>query len=188
MTKSRRNGAIENLQREDLNPMDRAEAFHGLIETFGLSHEDVANRVGLDRSTVTNHLRLLKLDQPVRSFVAEGHLSMGHARALAGLEDGQIQVHLANRMIAEGWSVRKLEAEIKQLSKPSTTASKSANHSTKSSYLHDLELQIADQLGTKVVVKPARKKGTGSLTIDFYSLDHFDELIGRLGVSTDSLT
>jgi ParB family chromosome partitioning protein len=175
---------IENLQREDLNPMERAEAFQHLLSTYNLNHDEVAERVGLDRSTVTNHLRLLVLAPQVRQLVAEGHLQMGHARALAGVTDHALQEQIASRVTNEQWSVRKVEAEVRRVTQgePSRTAKPTTG---RSSHLVDLEQKMTEQLGTKVKVKPARKKGTGSLTIDFYSLDHFDELLQKLGVSTD---
>lgn len=173
---------IENLQREDLNPMERAEAFSRLIERFELSHDDVATRVGLQRSTISNFLRLLVLSDPVRQFVRDGLLSMGQARALAGIEDPDQQIAAANRVVREGLSVRQTEALVRALSQPLTAP---APKQVKASHVDDLERQIGEQLKTKVQIRAGRKKGTGSLTIEFYSLDQFDHLIGRMGVITE---
>ncbi len=174
---------VENLQREDLNPIERAEAFHRLADGFGLSHDEVAQRVGLDRSTVTNHLRLLRLDPEVGSLVARGVLSMGKARALAGVEDAAAQRDLAKRVVKEEMTVRKVEAAVRALTGPAPSAT-AAPPAARSAYLDDVERQIRDQLGTKVVIRPYRKKGTGCLSIDFHSLEHFDALIEMLGCTT----
>lgn len=175
---------IENLQREDLNPIERAEAFSRLGETFGLSHEAIADRVGLERSTVTNLLRLLKLAPPVREMVVRGMLSMGQSRALAGIEDPTQQLALAEKSAKEGLSVRQVEAQAKALSQAQTQPAEPAKKAVRAAYLDDLERQIGEQLSTKVQIKTARKKGAGTLSIDFYNIDQFDELLGKLGVET----
>lgn len=174
---------VENLQREDLNPIERAEAFHQLAEEFGQAHDQIARQVGLNRSTVTNLLRLLKLDAGVRQLVADDLLSMGHARALAGVANGPVQLSLAERCVREGWSVRQMEAAIRQQADtPKTSLGKPVSPAKKSAWIADLERQVAEQLGTKVVIKPGRKKGAGTVSIDYHSLDAFDALLDRLGV------
>lgn len=175
---------IENLQREDLNPIERAEAFERLGEQFSLTHADIADRVGLERSTVTNLLRLLKLHPPVREMVARGQLSMGQSRALAGLDDATQQQALAERTIRDGLSVRQVEAEVKAADGASANPSEPAQKPVRAAYLDDLERQIGEQLSTKVQIKTARKKGAGSLTIAFYDIDQFDGLLAKLGVET----
>lgn len=175
---------IENLQREDLNPIERAEAFQKLGQSFGLSHEQVAERVGLERSTVTNLLRLLRLTPAVREMVSRGTLSMGQSRALAGLEDGAQQQVLAERAVQEGWSVRQVEAAVRQAQSAVAAPAEPPKKVVRAAYLDDLEKQIGEQLSTKVKIKTARKKGAGTLSIEFYNIDQFDELLGKLGVST----
>lgn len=175
---------IENLQREDLNPIERAEAFSRLIEQFGLSHEEAGTRVGMDRSSISNHLRLLNLSEPVKQFIGDGLLSMGQARALAGLSDIAQQQMLAERAVRQGMSVREVESAVRKLAEGEKITGKSSPK-PRASYLVDLEKQITEQLGTKVLIKPGRKKGAGTLSIEFYSLDQFDSLIGQLGVKTD---
>ena len=177
---------IENLQREDLNPIERAVAFQNLGDTFALNHAQIAERVGLDRSTVTNLVRLLKLAEPVRDMVSQGTLSMGQARALAGLEDHQQQEDIAGRAIREGWTVRRVEDAVR-LANSAADPDKipPVGAPPRAAYLQDLERQIAEQLKTKVKLKAGRKKGAGTLSIDFYSIDEFDQLLGRLGVSTE---
>ena len=175
---------VENLQREDLNPIERAEAFSRLIDQFGLSHEEAGQRVGMDRSSITNHLRLLTLAQPVQQLIQEGLLSMGQARALAGLSDAGQQVMLAQRAVRDGMSVRDVEAAVRKLSGGENEQPKPGK-ATRSAYLADLENQLSEQLGTKVGIKAGRKKGSGTLSIDFYSLEQFDALVGRMGIQTD---
>jgi ParB family transcriptional regulator, chromosome partitioning protein len=172
---------IENIQREDLNPIERAEAFSRLIDQFGLSHEEAGARVGMDRSTISNHLRLLNLAQTVQQLVLEGLVSMGQARALAGLSDTTQQEVLARRAVQQGMSVREVESAVRRLTASPTTPGQTSRPA-RSAYLAGLEKQIAEQLGTKVAIKPSRKKGAGTLCIDFYSLDEFDALASRMGV------
>lgn len=176
---------IENLQREDLNPIERAEAFRNLVEKFQLSHDDVAQRVGVERSTISNLLRLLNLDESVQDMLRAGQLVMGQARAIAGLSDPDQQRQVAQRAVKQGLSVRQVEQLVRALSQGEAAAGEPAPKRVRSAYLADLEQQIAEQLSTKVKIRPGRKKGSGTLTIDFYSLDQFDALIGRMGVSTE---
>jgi len=179
---------IENLQREDLNAIEKAEAFQHLGDTFGLSHSEIAKRVGLERSSVSNLLRLLDLSDFVRDLVRENVLSMGQARAIAGLADTGQQRGLAERVVREGWSVRQVEAEARRLQQPATAREPSrsgVDTSGGSPLLSDLEKQIGEQLGTKVKIKAGRKKGAGTLSIDFYSLDQFDALLSRMDVKAD---
>ncbi|MAE66015.1 MAG: chromosome partitioning protein ParB [Phycisphaeraceae bacterium] len=175
---------IENIQREDLNPIDRARGFASLIDQFELSHEQAATHLGVDRTTITNGLRLLQLHPDVQELAVRGAITNGVAKVLAGIADSEVQVLLARQAIQRGWSVRQVEAaarNIKSESKEGDPAPKSA----RSRHLADLENQIAEQLQTKVHIRPGRKKGTGSLTIDFYSIDQFDTLMSRLGVETE---
>lgn len=180
---------VENLQREDLNPIEKAEAFERMAKDFNLTHQVVAERVGLDRTTVTNLLRLLSLGADARRLVEDGLLSMGHAKAVAGLSDPVLQKTVAARSLQEGWSVRRMEAEVKRLQvsdKPSAApAGPAAKGLAGGSYLADLEKQISTQLKTRVEIKTGRKKGAGTLSIIFHSLDEFDNILERLGVVVD---
>jgi ParB family chromosome partitioning protein len=180
---------IENLQREDLNPIERAQAFEKLTNHFGLNHEQIANRVGIDRATVTNLLRLLSLSQVVQDWVRKGVLSAGQAKALAGVADVPQQQLLAERAVARGWSVRQLEQEVRRLTSPAGGAADGAGwldkRKLKAASVRDLEEQIGKHLRTKVRIKPKRKKGSGTLEIEFYSIDEFESLLTRLGVRMD---
>ena len=179
---------IENLQREDLNPMERARAFSKLADDFGLSHQQMADRLGVDRSTISNTLRLLNLQPDVQAFLLENVLSAGQAKALVAIDDPQLQIALAKKTIQQDWSVRKLEraaADAKSngeqiAGNSESTASPPA--SSRSIHLADLEEQLSQQLETRVRIRPGRKKATGTLWIEFYSIEQFDALLERMGV------
>ena len=174
---------IENLQREDLNAIEKAEAFQRLGDQFGLTHTQIAERVGLERSSVSNLLRLLDLSDFVRDLVREKVLSMGQARAIAALADAVQHRGLAEKAVREGLSVRQVEQEARRLQQP--TPERTSSTSSASPVLSDLEKQIGQQLGTRVKIKAGKKKGAGTLAIDFYSLDEFDALLARLDVKAD---
>ncbi|MEM0915116.1 MAG: ParB/RepB/Spo0J family partition protein [Planctomycetota bacterium] len=173
---------VENVQREDLNAMDRAEAVQGLVDQFGLTHAEVAGRLGLQRATITNLTRLLGLAPTVRAMVRDGLLSMGHARALAGLADEKQQVALAERIVREGLSVRQVEAAVRAFHVEPDVEPTPSSPATPA-HLTELERDIADRLGLRVKLKTGRAKGSGSLEIKFATLDEFDSLLGRLNVS-----
>lgn len=180
---------IENLQREDLNPIERAEAFARLGGQFAMSHEQIATRVGLDRSTVSNLLRLLTLAEPVQQLLRDDLLSMGQARALVGVADAGQQKSLAKQAVREGLSVRAVEQAARRLAlaagKGDASTPAAVPMTPRSTHFKDLEQQIGEQIGTRVAIRTGRKKGTGRLTIEFYSVDQFDALLNRLGVTTD---
>ncbi|MEO0963665.1 MAG: ParB/RepB/Spo0J family partition protein [Planctomycetota bacterium] len=176
---------VENVQREDLNAMDRAEAVQGLVDSFGLTHGEVADRLGLQRATITNLIRLLGLSETVRGMLRDGLISMGHARALVGLADGDKQVALAERIVREGLSVRQVESAVRAFH-VEPTAEATPSRPAIPAHLAELERDIANRLGLKVKLKAGRRKGSGSLEIGFATLDEFDGLIDRLGVSAPS--
>ncbi len=178
---------IENVQRKDLTPLERAEAFLTLYEQFSLSHQDIAERVGLQRATVSNHLRLLELDPRAREALAGGEIDMGHARALLGVTDPAARSRLLERTVSEGWSVRALERAIRASPK-SVTGEDSAPTDVParvSPSVADLESRLSAHLGTKVSIRPGRKRGSGKVTIDFFSFDEFEGLLLRMGFDPD---
>jgi len=178
---------VENVQREDLNAMDRAEAIQALVDQFHLTHADVADRLGLQRATVTNLTRLLTLAPPVREMVRDGLIAMGHARALAGLNEATHQVALAERVVRDGLSVRQVETAVKAFHvEPS--APPAPQPTAKPAHLTELERDIADRLGLRVKLRTGRKKGTGSLEIKFASLEDFDALLNKLGLDAAALS
>lgn len=177
---------IENIQREDLNPMERAHALRRLVEDFSLTHQQLAERVGLDRATVTNLLRLSDLDPSTAELVRAGTLTQGHAKALLSLHDAATRRTYATRAAAEGWSVRELERRVQQLVKggsalPSPTSNATIEVTARDANVADLERQLSEHLGTRVTLHLGRKKGSGRLTIDFYSLDQFDGIMSKVG-------
>ena len=175
---------IENIQRKDLNPIERARAFARLMDQFNLTHTQIAERVSLQRSSVTNALRLLELAPPVQELVRMNKLSAGHARAIAGVARVEQQIELARRAIAQNLSVRQIETLARYTQDP-TRAPVHSGLRNPDPNLADLEDRIGQALQTKALIRRGRKKGTGTLTIEFYSLDHFDSLMKRLNISTD---
>jgi len=173
---------IENLQREDLNPIERSEAIRGLIETFGLTQKEVAERVGLDRSSVSNLLRLSELEPEIRDMLAAGLLGLGHGKALLSAPAGAGRVRLAERAVREGWSVRRLESESSPAGASRASGGSGGGGETPavSPETADLERRLGAYLGTKVSLR-AEKNGRGSLTIRFFTLDHFDDVMMRIG-------
>jgi ParB family chromosome partitioning protein len=149
---------LENLQREDLNPMEEARAYQRLQSAFHLRQQDVAQRVGKDRSTVANVLRLLQLPAAVQEDIEAGRLSMGHARALLGLKSVVDQQRLRDRVIAEGLSVRATEARVRAWTKPP------AEKRPKAAQLLAVEDSLGRQLGTRVAIKPGRQSGRIEIT------------------------
>lgn len=171
---------IENIHRENLNPIDRAKAYRTLMSQLGLTQQELANRLGEDRSSIANHLRLLDLAEPVQQLILDGKLSLGHAKLLAGVADMLEQQRLAGLCIAQDLSVRNLERMLASQKEPSPRP----GSGRLSAHLLDLEKAISRQLGMRVQVRSG-KKGRGRLTIFYASLDQFDDLMQRLGVRVD---
>ena len=168
---------IENIQREDLNAIEEAEAYRRLMEEFHLTQEEIADRVGKNRSTITNSLRLLKLDERVRQMLVDGAISGGHARALLSLESGVLQYQTALRIVDEGLSVRDVEKIVKKLQEPAPEPKKPAPAESEAVALayQDMEQNLRSALGTKVLV--SRKKGNkGKIEIEYYSADELERL------------
>jgi len=165
---------IENIQREDLNPMEEAAGVQRLIDEFAMTHEAAAEAVGRSRSGVTNLLRLLSLAKPVQDMVLQGKLDMGHARALLALP-GAKQIELANVVVAKGLSVRQIEHLVAQ----ALSAPQSRKRPARDRDLVALEEELSEHLGMHVSIAP-RKKGTGRLMIDYRSLDQLDVVLTRL--------
>lgn len=172
---------VENIQREDLNPIDRAQAYRMLIDQLGLTQSELSNRLGEDRSSIANFLRLLELTGPVKDLVRTGQLSLGHAKLLAGVSEIVEQQRLADLVVAQELSVRNLERLLQQGTTPAETSTRSAP----SAHLQDLERSLTRQLGMKVQVKSTSKKGKGRMVIHYSSLDEFDDLIAKLGLKSD---
>ena len=166
---------IENMQREDLNPIEEAEGLKKMIDTYGLTQEQVSYSVGKSRPYITNSLRLLKLPGKVQELTAEGKLSMGHARALAAIKDQKKQIELAVRAVEEGLSVRQIENLSKESKVP---AKKPAKKQSKSADEKRVEEDLKNALGTRVNLNRKGKKG--KIEIEFYSNDELERLIEML--------
>jgi len=167
---------IENIQREDLNPVETADAFHRLMQDFKLTQEELSAKVGKDRATVANYLRLLKLPEEIRTFVNDGSLSMGHAKAILSIEGKPNQLEAARRIIHKGLSVRETESLAKKLA--AGEGKKKAVHQKKDAQIASLEEKLIRHLGTKVRILHKGKKG--QIEIEYYSLDELDRLLDIL--------
>lgn len=167
-------GLIENIQREDLNAIEEAAGIKRLIEEFSLTHENAAQAIGRSRASVTNLLRLLELAKPVQDMVMGAKLEMGHARALLALSKSR-QLEFAHQIVAKALSVRDTERMVKsELAPPKTGKTMMTNAPD----TRHLENELAEKLGTKVSVK-ADKRGRGTLTVHFHSLEHLDGILER---------
>ncbi|MCK6394881.1 ParB/RepB/Spo0J family partition protein [Zoogloea sp.] len=169
---------IENIQREDLNPLEEAGGIQRLIDEFGMTHQQAADAVGRSRPAASNLLRLLQLAPPVQELLMAGDIDMGHARALLPL-DGANQIGLANLIAARGLSVREAERLVHQALNPKSKLPTPAPDRD----ILRLEEEIADRLGATVKIK-ANNKGVGAVTIQFGSLDQLDGLLDRLNLKS----
>ena len=166
---------IENIQRENLNPMEEAAGVQRLVDEFRMTHEQAADAVGRSRSATTNLLRLLKLAKPVQEMLMEGALEMGHARALLAL-DGARQIEAGRRVAAKGLSVRETEAMVQAMVR-GAPAPRRAERMDRD--IARLEEELSESLGTTVEIH-ASKKGSGKLLVHYASLDHLDQLLKKL--------
>jgi ParB family chromosome partitioning protein len=165
---------IENIQREDLNPLEAAEAYKRLQDEFKLTQEDLAKRVGKERSTVTNFLRILGLPKELKQSLATGALSMGHAKALLSLERVRDQIQAASAIVRKGLSVREAEALASRLKNPAKETKSRQSHELKS-----VEEKLKKSLGTKVSII-TKAKG-GRIVIEYYSAEELDRLLEKIG-------
>lgn len=168
---------IENLQREDLNPLEEAAAFAQLEGDFGMSHAEIGIRVGRSRSAVSNTLRLLNLSPRIQKALVEGVLSAGHARALLGLEDTALAEHLAERCAAGGWSVRKLEEAVRAGKGIRAGRKPARSGAPRPALVIELERQLADQLGADVSIRYRNNKG--QVVLKFDGLDQLERIYRR---------
>ncbi len=171
---------VENIHRTDLNPIERAKAYKNYIQTFSLTQTEAAQRLGEDRSVISNYLRLLELPEEIQTMLIENQLSMGHARAILALPDEEIRTKLAHRAMAGRLSVRDVENLVRRLLQKETTGE--AKKKEKAAYILDLEKRLESILGTKVRIEAGRKGNRGRIIIDYYSLDDFDRLTAAMGL------
>jgi len=166
---------IENIHREDLNPIDIATSYRRLIEECHLTQEVIAQKVGKDRATVANFLRLLKLPRQIRESAKTGELSMGHARAILALDDSDAQIEVWKKIVKDGLSVRKVEELVRNYSQPKKQVKAETVNNARTYYLEDVENKLRLRLATKVVVK-AKKQG-GLVEIEYYNDDDLNRLV-----------
>lgn len=173
---------IENIQRQDLNPLEEAEAYQRLAEERMLSQDDIAKKVGKNRTTITNTLRLLRLPEDVRNLIESGLLSAGHARALLGLITPEHQRQMAKRIVEEGLSVRQIEAIVNR-SNAHKRKPKSARRL--SAEIIDLEKRLEQHLGTRVKIYPRKNQEQGRIEMYYFSLDDFDRILDVVGLPAE---
>ena len=172
---------IENIHRTNLNPIERAQAYQNYITTFSLTQSEASTKLGEDRSVVANFLRLLDLPEEIRQMLIDGSLSMGHARAILALPTDDLRRKLANRAMAGRLSVREVEHLVrKYLTANGVTKPKTQ---TKAAHIADLETRLSSQLGTRVSIQANKSGQKGKINIEFYSLDEFDRIIEKMGMS-----
>jgi ParB family transcriptional regulator, chromosome partitioning protein len=167
---------IENIQREYLNPMEIANAYQRLIDECHMTQDEIAKRVGKDRSTVTNFIRLLKLPAKIQDGLRKDKISMGHARALIALPNERIQLRLYEKIIDGGLSVRKVEDIARAAQQPKKKSGPHKENNSVSASIQSLEERLRQALGTKVKVK-TKGSGRGEIIVEYYSLDDFDRLM-----------
>ncbi|MCX8070530.1 MAG: ParB/RepB/Spo0J family partition protein, partial [Thermodesulfovibrionales bacterium] len=167
---------IENIQREELNPLETAEAFDRLIKEFKITQEELSQRVGKERATITNYLRVLKLPEEIKTFINNEQISIGHAKALLILDDRKAQIEAAKEVVKKGLSVRATEQLCNRFKDPDKSKKKST--SQKSLEAIDIEDKLTRALGTKVKLHHKQKRG--KIEIEYYSLDELDRLLEYL--------
>jgi len=163
---------VENLQREDLNPIDEAVGIKQLIDLHGLTQDKVSERIGKSRPSIANSLRLLSLPAEIIDFVAQGKLSPGHARAILSVEDDKAKLEIAKRAMDAGLNVRQLEEIVKKIKKDKQVKK---NHTSKPQHISTIEATLAEYFGTKVEVTSGRKKGT--IHIEFYDENDLERIM-----------
>jgi ParB family transcriptional regulator, chromosome partitioning protein len=172
---------IENIQRQELNPIEEANAYRKLIDNIGLTQEQLAERVGKERSLIATMMRLLKLPEEVQESISEGKLSLSHGRALLLTEDAGVQKKAARAAIDQGISVRALESLVKKLAKDSGTAKERADReATKDPNVKAAETKLMRRLSTNVKIHAARKGSGGKIEIEYYGMDDLDRLFRLL--------
>ncbi len=168
-------GLIENIQREDLNPLEEASGVQQLVTEFKLTHQEAADAIGRSRTATTNLLRLLNLQKVVQELVFDGKLEMGHARALLAL-DGRQQESVAKRVADQALSVRQTEQVVNDILHPKVKAKRKLKPDRD---IARLEEELSEELGTTIEIKPG-KKGAGKLVVSFSNPDHLDDLLSKL--------
>lgn len=176
---------LENIQRENLNAIEEAQAYRDIMERYGATHQELADMLGKNRSTVSNMLRLLALEEPIRDMVRAGSLSMGHARTLLAVDDAKLRLSLARRAARDGLPVRALELQVQRMGGPhrprkKSTVGATAPHDPDSAAVRELETRLQHHLGAPVRI--SRKGQKGRIEIEFYSDEELERLVESMGV------
>ena len=178
---------VENIQRADLNPVERANAYRSFMDRFGLSQADAAERLGQPRATIANHVRLLELNEDVQKMLSSGTLTFGHGKVLAGIVGRtKLQLAMALRVIAKGLSVRDLEGMVDREKPEDGKDRRGRKRRAKAPYVVDLEERLSQAIGTRTTIVPGRNSHTGRIVVEYYSLDDFDRITAALGLREDS--
>lgn len=172
---------IENIHRANLNPIERAKAYQNYISTFTMTQAEAAQRLGEDRSVITNYLRLLDLPHEIKQMLIDGQLTMGHARAILALPTDELRRKLANRAMAGRLSVRDVERLVRKYL--TTTGQAKATSRSKPPHILDLQSKLGSHLGTRVTIETRRNGQRGRIIIEFQSLDEFDRITEMLGLA-----
>lgn len=167
---------LENLQREDLTPIEEAEAYHHLMDNLGLTQEQLASRLGKSRPHIANHVRLLALPEKVRNYISDGKLSMGHGRTLLGLRKKEQILSVAERILKEGLNVRQLEKLVQKMNEDVPRETK--KEKKPDLFLVERESNLRDYFGTNVTIK--KNKGKGKIEIEFFSEDDLERILELL--------
>jgi ParB family chromosome partitioning protein len=167
--------------------MDRAAALQKLVAEFRLTHEALAEQLGMDRSSITNLLRLSELDSATADLVRKGHLTQGHAKALLGVSSQKTRTTLAESAVRGDWSVRSLEREVQRLSEADIDVPRGTPASRRRSNIDALERKLSQAIGTEVKIQTGKKPNTGKLLISFYSLEQFEGIVSRMGVKASQV-
>ncbi|MFE4810034.1 ParB/RepB/Spo0J family partition protein [Peribacillus simplex] len=169
---------LENLQREDLNPIEEAVAYQTLLEKLEFTQEQLANRLGKSRPHIANHVRLLSLPEGIRRYISDGEISMGHGRALLGLKKKEMLKPVADKILKEGMNVRQLEQYIHQLNDTVSRETKHKKQEKKDIFIKQRETSLRERLGTSVTIKQSKKKG--KIEIEFFSKEDLERILNLI--------
>jgi ParB family chromosome partitioning protein len=172
---------VENIHRVGLNPIERAKAYQDYLSTFSITQAQAAERLGEDRSVVSNYIRLLDLPQEIRQMLTDGQLTMGHARAMLALPTDELRRKLANRALVGRLSVREVERLVRKYITGTSQAKTTIR--SKPPHIVDLERKLSSKLATKVNIDTRKNGQRGRIIIEFYSLDEFDSITERIGLA-----
>ncbi|MFJ7932216.1 ParB/RepB/Spo0J family partition protein [Peribacillus sp. NPDC096448] len=169
---------LENLQREDLNPIEEAAAYQTLLEKLEFTQEQLANRLGKSRPHIANHVRLLSLPEGIRRYISDGEISMGHGRALLGLKKKEMLKPVVDKILKEGMNVRQLEQYIHQLNDTVSRETKPKKQEKKDIFIKQRETSLRERLGTSVTIKQSKKKG--KIEIEFFSKEDLERILNLI--------